>query len=103
HLISTLTGIGISAAAEGAIVTANAQQHYPQPVPAINQNDNTQQHLQLHNQHITHEVQGNSVALHADYAEHAIVEDPMYREPLVGRAAIMSRKGMGMAAIPDLQ
>ena len=27
----------------------------------------------------------------------------MYREPLIGRAAIMSRKGMGMAAIPDLQ
>ena len=103
HLISTLTAMGISAVGVGAIVAATAQQHRPQAVPAINQNDNTQQHLQLHNQHITHQSQGNTGALHADYAEHAIVEDTMYREPLIGRAAIMSRKGMGMAAIPDLQ
>jgi len=103
HLISTLTAMGISAVGVGAIVAATAQQHRPHAVPAINQNDNTQQHLQLHNQHITHQSQGNTGALHADYAEHAIVEDTMYREPLIGRAAIMSRKGMGMTAIPDLQ
>ncbi len=27
----------------------------------------------------------------------------MYPEPFVGKAAIMSRKGVGMAAIPDLR
>ena len=103
HLISTLTAMGISAAGVGAIVAATTQQQQPKAVPAINQNDNTQQHLQLHDQHITHQSKGNTGALYNDYADYAIVEDVMYPAPLVGREAIMARKGLGMAAIPDLQ
>ena len=34
---------------------------------------------------------------------HAVVEDSMYPHPFVGRAAIMSRKSAGMAAMPGLK
>ncbi len=41
--------------------------------------------------------------MYDDYAEHAIAEDSMYQHPFVGRAAIMSRKSAGMAAMPGLK
>jgi steroid delta-isomerase-like uncharacterized protein len=103
RLITSLTALGISAVGVGAIVAATAQQQNSKAVPHVHQNDNTQQHIQLHDQHITNQSQGNTGALHNDYAEHAIVEDSMYSQALVGRKAIMERKGMGMAAIPDLK
>ena len=86
----------------GAVVAATEFQQNSKAVPPVNQNDNTQHHIQLHNNHITHQSRGDKKALHDDYAEHAIVEDSMYPKPLDSRNAIMERKGMGMAAIPDI-
>lgn len=102
-LIIALTALGISTGGVGAIVAAAAQQQSSEAIPHVQQNDNAQQHIQLHKQHIAYQSQGDTGALHNDYAEHAVVEDSMYSESLVGRRAIMERKGMGMAAIPDLQ
>jgi steroid delta-isomerase-like uncharacterized protein len=62
-----------------------------------------EQNLQLHKQHLHKQTQGDTGALHHDYAEDAVVEDSMHAQPFVGRAAIMARKATGMAAIPDLQ
>lgn len=103
RLITALTALGISTVGVGAIVAAAAQQKSSKAIPHVQQNDNAQQHIQLHKQHIAHQSQGDTGALQNDYAEHAVVEDSMYSESLVGRRAIMERKGMGMAAIPDLQ
>lgn len=64
-------------------------------------NDQSTQHLQHHDQHLTHQSQGNTQELHNDYAEHAVVEDSMHAHPLVGRAAIMARKNLTMAAASD--
>ena len=103
RLITALSALGISAVGVGAVVAATEFHQNSKAAPHVNQNDNTQHHIHLHNQHITHQSQGNTKALHDDYAEHAIVEDSMYPAPLVGRKAIMERKGMGMAAIPDIK
>src|SRR2546430_6217557 len=96
RLITALSALGISAVGVGAVVAATEFQQNSKAVPRVNQNDNTQHHIQLHNNHITHQSRGNKKALHDDYAEHAIVEDSMYSKPLVGHEAIMERKGMGM-------
>ena len=103
RLIAALSALGISAVGIGAVVAATELQQKPKAVPHVNPDENTQQHIKLHDQHITHQSTGNTGALHDDYAEHAIVEDSMYTEPLVGRKAIMERKGMGMVAIPDIK
>ncbi|HJT56550.1 MAG TPA: ester cyclase [Ktedonobacteraceae bacterium] len=103
RLITALSALGLSAGGIGAIVAVTSQRQSSKAIPNVHQNDNTQHHIQLHDQHITHQSQGDTGALHEDYANHAIVEDSMYLEPLIGRKAIMERKGMGMAAIPDLQ
>lgn len=103
RLITALTALGISAVGVGAVVAATEHAQNSKTVPHVNQNDDVQHHIQLHEQHIAHQSQGNTGALHNDYAEHAIVEDSMYPEALVGRKAIMERKGMGMAAIPDIK
>ena len=83
RLITVLSALGISAVGVGAVVAATEFQQNSKAVPRVNQNDNTQHHIQLHNNHITHQSRGNKKALHDDYAEHAIVEDSMYPKPLV--------------------
>src|SRR5258708_26769776 len=103
RLIIALTALGISTGWVGAIVAAGAQQQSSKAIPHVQQNDNAQQHIQVQKQHIAHQSQGDAGALYNDYAEHAVVEDSMYSEPLVGRRAIMERKGMGMAGIPELK
>jgi steroid delta-isomerase-like uncharacterized protein len=102
RLIRVLTALGISAAGVGAVVAVTEHQQNSKAIPQVHLHDDVQQHIQLHKQHISHQSHGNTGALQHDYAEHAIVEDSMYPEALVGRKAIMERKGMGMAAIPDI-
>ncbi len=103
RLITALTALGLSAVGVGAVVAASEHQQNSKTVPHVHQNGGEQQHIQLHQQHIAYQSQSNTGALHDDYAEHAVVEDSMYPEALVGRRAIMQRKGMGMVAIPDLK
>ncbi len=104
--VTVLTAMGISTAGVSAIAVVATHPFGSTPTsptrPAGEQNSQNT-HLQLHQQHITHQSHGNKHALQEDYAPHAIVEDSMYTKPLVGCSAIMARKGMGMAAIPDLQ
>ena len=58
---------------------------------------------QLHSQHLSNQTQGRLDALNDDYAELAVVEDSMYSAPVVGRAAIIARKSMGLAATSSVQ
>src|SRR5260370_11158323 len=104
--VTVLTAMGISTAGVSAIAVVASRPSSSRPnTPSkpTGEQDSQNTHLQLHQQHITHQSQGNTYALQEDYAPHAIVEDSMYSEPLVVRAAIMARKRMGMAAIPSLQ
>src|SRR6266852_6762538 len=81
RLIIALTALGISTSGVGAIVAAAAQQQSSKAIPHVQQNDNTQQHIQLHKQHIAHQSQGDTGALYNDYAEHAVVEDSIGANP----------------------
>ena len=104
--VRVLGAMGISTAGVSAIAVVASRSSSSKPIsPAVpgGVQDSQNTHLQLHQQHIAHQSQGNKHALHEDYAPNAVVEDSMYSEPLVGRSAIMARKGMGMGAIPDLQ
>src|SRR5579883_3616631 len=95
QLIKTLTAMGVSAAGVSAIVATTATK-----LPAkVNAAEDAAMHLQMHDDHLTAQSQGNTSALHDDYAEHAVVEDSMFQVPLVGRAAIIARKTLGFAAI----
>lgn len=102
QFMKQLTLMGVSAAGVGAIVAAAASRQFAtKPVPQENLQDAVD-HMQRHDEHLANQSQGNIDQLYDDYAEHAVVEDSMYPHPFVGRAAIMSRKSAGMAAIPGL-
>lgn len=104
RFLMTLTAMGISAAGVGAIAAAASRQVSSAPVAKTTPvHEQSREQLRMHDAHLANQTQGNVSALHHDYAEHAVVEDSMYSEPFVGRAAIMGRKGIGMAAFPDVQ
>src|SRR5437764_9782983 len=103
QFMKQLTLMGVSAAGVGAIVAAAASRQFTtNPVPQGNLQDAVD-HMQRHDEHLVNQSQGNLDQLYHDYAQHAVVEDSMYPHPFVGRAAIMSRKSAGMAAIPALK
>ena len=99
-LIKALTVLGISAAGVSAIVAAAMQNSTIKPA-AVNTTTDAATHLRLHDQHIANQGQGNTSELANDYANHAIVEDPMFSAPLVGHTAIIARKTLGFAAVTD--
>lgn len=101
-LIKRLTIMGVSAAGAGAIAAVAVRQLTSHGAQAIPGDHNAQQHIQQHQQHMAHQATGNIQQLHHDYHENAIVEDSMFPQPVVGRAAIMARKGAGFASMPDL-
>lgn len=103
QFMKKLSTMGITAAGIGAIVAVASIPSAAASPALARQQDDPAQHLQLHDDHLRHQTRGDTDALHNDYAEHAIVEDSMYPAPFVGRAAIMARKGVGMAALPGLK
>lgn len=104
NFMRTLAALGLSAAGASAIsASATQPKMHSQTAPVAQPDNQTKHNLQLHDQHLAHQMQGNTGALQQDYAQDAMVEDSMYSDPFIGHAAIMTRKGIGMAAIPDLQ
>ena len=102
QLVKRLTIMGISAAGAGAVAAVAVRQltsHGAQSIPGDN---NAQQHIQQHQQHMAHQASGNVQQLQHDYHENAIVEDSMFPHPIVGHEAILARKGAGFASMPDL-
>lgn len=104
QLIKTLTIMGVSAAGAGAIAAVAARQIASHgAMPNVNGDNNAQQQIQQHQQHISNQSTGNVQQLQQDYHADAIVEDSMYPHPFVGREAIMTRKAAGIAAMPDMK
>jgi len=103
QLMKMLTIMGLSYAGIEAIVTAAANPSVSKSHSLINATADTTEHLQLHDQHLVHQAQGDKNALHDDYAENAVVEDSMYPVPIVGRAAIIARKSLGWTATSNMQ
>src|SRR5690349_2597940 len=84
QLMKKLTAMGISAAGIGAIVATSKSSSATAPLHVLAAGQ-TAKHIQLHDQHLTNQSQGNTDALSNDYADHAIVEDSMHTQPFVGR------------------
>jgi steroid delta-isomerase-like uncharacterized protein len=103
RFFKALTAMGISAVGVGAIAAAAAHPFAAKPASQGDVHEAPERQIQLHDQHLAHQSRGNTGALHNDYAENAVVEDSMYGQPFVGRAAILARKNVGFGAIPDLQ
>ena len=100
QFMKRLTTMGITAAGIGAIVAASSSSAETASLQ-VHTADHAAKHIQLHDQHLTHQSQGNASELHNDYAEHAVVEDSMHAQPFVGRTAIMTRKNLILAAASD--
>ena len=100
QFMKRLTTMGITAAGIGAIVAASSSSAARAPFQ-VHTAGNAEKHIQLHDQHLTHQSQGNTSELHNDYSEHAVVEDSMHAQSFVGRAAIMGRKNLVLAAASD--
>ena len=103
NFMKALAALGISAAGASTIAGAAANSPVAKPVQVVHPEDESQKNLHLHQQHLAKQTQNKTSELEHDYAMDAVVEDSMYNQPFVGRAAIMARKGIGMAAIPDLK
>jgi steroid delta-isomerase-like uncharacterized protein len=101
NFIKRLATMGLSAGGIAAIIAAISHPSTKQSAPGVKLNEDAAKHIQLHNQHLAHQTRGNVNALHNDYADNAVVEDSMYTEPHVGRAAITARKNVIMAAASD--
>lgn len=102
QLIKRLTIMGVSAAGAGAIAAVAVRQLTSHGASSIPGDNNAQQHIQQHEQHMAHQATGNVQQLQHDYHVDAIVEDSMHPQPFVGREAIMTRKSAGFAAMPDM-
>ncbi len=101
RFIKTLTTMGISAAGVGAIVAAASSPSVSTSAGHVHAHESTAKHIELHNQHIMYQSNGNIGALQTDYVETAVVEDSLHREAFVGRDAIIAREEMIMAATSD--
>ncbi len=99
--IKALTAMGISTAGVGAIAAAAASPSISASFHHVHAHENAARHIQLHKQHISSQASNDAGALNNDYAEGAVVEDSMHREPFVGRNAIMARKNIVFASASD--
>ena len=90
-----LTAAGVSAAAVATILeVANRQSAAHASKPAT-------QHIKQHDQHVTSQVRGDIGGHMADYAEHAVVDDPLFAAAFIGKDAITARFAAEVASVPD--
>jgi steroid delta-isomerase-like uncharacterized protein len=90
--IAGLTGLGVSAAAAATIWASTERR---------TTSTHHQIQLKLHDQHVTRQTQGDVNSMMADYAPDAVVEDPLFDAPFVGRHAIAERYAAEVASVPD--
>jgi steroid delta-isomerase-like uncharacterized protein len=103
QLIKRLTIMGVSAAGVGVVAAVATRQLTSHASPSTPGDNNAEQHIQQHEQHMAHQSTGNVQQLKHDYHEDAIVEDSMFPHPFVGHAAILARKSAGFAAMPNMR
>ncbi|GAC1467450.1 MAG: hypothetical protein PVS3B3_26320 [Ktedonobacteraceae bacterium] len=94
-----LTNFGLTAVGVGAIIATAEIPVVPTVQKIVKADEREEHNIRLHDRHLTHQANGNTQNLTNDYAHHAVVEDSMHTEPLVGRAAIMEHKSARMAAV----
>lgn len=102
--MKALTALGVTATGVGVITIVTSSQAFTEKPSVIKHTDNNAaRNLQLHDNHLSRQNQGDIENIRHDYAHNAIVEDSMSEKSFVGHAAILARKGSSIEAIPDLQ
>ncbi len=94
-----LAKFGLSAVGVGAVIAVAATPATPALKTSTHADVREVENIRRHDDHLANQSQGNAQSLSYDYAEHAVVEDSMHAEPLVGRTAIMQHKSARMAAV----
>lgn len=92
-LMIALGGLGLTAAGAAAVAATAASRS---SAPAHQQNQ-----LKLHDQHVTHQTRGDIEHMMADYHADAVVVDPLFEQPFVGKEAIARRFAAEVASVPD--
>ncbi len=100
QFIRSLTAMGLTAAGATVVAAVAASRAFASKPAPVTHADESTKHIQLHQQHLAKQTQGDMGSLQNDYAPHAIVEDSMFNQPFVGRSAIMQRKSI--TALGDL-
>lgn len=94
RLIAGLTALGLTSG--GAATVAAALTHRATPAAQ-------RAHLKLHDEHVARQVRGDVPSMMADYHDDAVVEDPLFDQPFVGKDAITRRHAAEVASVPDRQ
>src|SRR5260370_17049927 len=89
QLVKALTAIGVSTVGVNAIVASAENPSAAKPSPTVDVTEDSTTHLQMHDQHLANQTQGNTSELHHDYAEHPLVEARIHPAPLFRRPAII--------------
>lgn len=89
-LLTGLAAFGLTGAGATAVLAVT---HQNAPAQRI--------HLQLHDQHIARQTQGDVGSMMADYAHNAVVDDPLFDKAFIGVEAIAARYASEVASVPD--
>jgi len=94
--------IALGVTAAGASVIASEALRRA-PAASSTTKPKTEQHdpIQKHVQHISTQLQGDVNSHMADYADHAVVEDPLFAAAFVGKEAIAQRFAAEITSVPD--
>jgi steroid delta-isomerase-like uncharacterized protein len=102
-LLGGLAGLGLTAG--GALTVARSvSQHAatnPKSQPVAPVIPTPTEHIELHDQHINNQLRGHTGTMMADYADNAVVEDPLFTKPFVGIEAIAQRYTSEVFSVPD--
>ena len=89
-LLTGLAALGLTGAGATAVLAVT---HHTAPNQRI--------HLQLHDQHVVRQTQGDVGGMMSDYAHNAVVDDPLFDKAFIGLDAIAARYASEVASVPD--
>jgi steroid delta-isomerase-like uncharacterized protein len=95
RLIIALSSLGITAAGAAAIAATVASRSHAPAQQQLNQQ------LKQHEQHIAHQAHGDLQNMMQDYHDDAVVVDPLFAQAFVGKEAIARRFAAEVASVPD--
>ncbi len=98
QLVAALTGLGLTAGGAAAVI---ATTHPSAAQAARGGAEEVERALRQHDQHLARQVGGDTTSMAADYAEDAVVHDPLFAEPFVGRESVARRYVAEVASVPD--
>lgn len=91
--VAGLTALGVSAA--GAAMIAAAALQRPTGAGAL------VEPMREHNAHLARQLRGDVESHMADYADDAVVDDPLFGSPFVGKEQIAARYAAEVASAPN--